>query len=721
MKRYSHKANRDVILRLGSIGIGVILNVLLTLLAKYLKVPMFLNTAGTIAVAAIGGALPGILTGIITNMVCNVFIEVSMYFGVISVLIAIFTAAFVKKYSYHNVKTTVLFIVLSGIISGGGSAGIQWFLFHGPQIEFLIDSVNGISAATGLPTFLSFMLVNIIVNIVDMAICLFIAIICFSLIPERILKRIRDGRWRQRPLSDDEMRSMKLWGKSTRYSMRARLALVLLGVSFMIIIIMSWIELRFYFEEKLEEKREVVVNAAKFAASVVDPEMVDDYLKEGESAPGYKETEELLYKIRDNAVGIGYLYIVKIDKYKCTFIFDLDASKEYEQLGFNDDTEGFAPGESVPIEEPFKPYLDDLLAGKKIPTVESRGEWKWLLTAYYPIYNSKGECVAYAGADATLEYIPNYIGNFFAKIFLIMSGILISILAYGLWNTGAYMVYPINTIAMGVEKFIKAGDDQKKLDEAIKELRNYDVHTDDEVEKLYHSICDMALNQAEQMRSIRHFSESTAKMQDGLIITMADLVEKRDSDTGSHTQKTAAYVKIIVEGLKEKGYYAGKMTPKFMSDVIRSAPLHDIGKINISDSVLNKHGKLTDDEYEIIKSHTIAGKQIMENAISTIEGDNYLKEARNMAAYHHERWDGTGYPEGLHGEVIPLSARIMAVADEFDALTSERVYKKPFSFDEAMNMIREGSGTAFDPKCVEVFVDAIAEVKVVYRKYNRNI
>lgn len=145
-----------------------------------------------------------------------------------------------------------------------------------------------------------------------------------------------------------------------------------------------------------------------------------------------------------------------------------------------------------------------------------------------------------------------------------------------------------------------------------------------------------------------------------------------------------------------------------------------MGKIKVPNEILFKPGKLTDEEFEIVKTHAIEGKKILDNAISTSNGDNYLKEARNMAAYHHERWDGSGYPEGLHGEVIPLSARIMAIADVFDDITSDRVYRKAYSFDKAIEIMESFSGTVFDPKCLEAFMDALPEIKVIMMKYGNN-
>ena len=211
--------------------------------------------------------------------------------------------------------------------------------------------------------------------------------------------------------------------------------------------------------------------------------------------------------------------------------------------------------------------------------------------------------------------------------------------------------------------------------------------------------------------------ETIRKMHTAFLITLADMVESRDQNTGDHVRKTASYVKIILDELKREGVYTEQLTEKYIGDVVSSAPLHDVGKINISDIILNKPGKLTDEEFEIMKTHTTAGGNIISSIIDKIPDSDYLLEAKNLAMYHHEKWNGKGYPAGLAGEDIPLSARVMAVADVFDALISDRCYKKGFPYDKAFSIIREERGRQFDPKIVDAFFAAEEQILEVADKF----
>ncbi|MBO4383889.1 MAG: HD domain-containing protein [Clostridia bacterium] len=219
----------------------------------------------------------------------------------------------------------------------------------------------------------------------------------------------------------------------------------------------------------------------------------------------------------------------------------------------------------------------------------------------------------------------------------------------------------------------------------------------------------------EQAEQYERQTRSIAKLQNGLILVMADLVESRDKCTGDHIRRTAEYTRIIMEQMIKDGSYTDQLTDEFIEDVVRSAPLHDIGKIQVSDVILNKPGKLTPEEFDTIKIHVTAGRDIISSAIDMVseEDSGYLNEARNLAYCHHEKWNGTGYPQSLSGEDIPLSARIMAVAGVFDALVSKRSYKDEFPFDTAMDIIREGVGTHFDPKVAEAFIRAEDRVREV--------
>ncbi|MBR5116435.1 MAG: HD domain-containing protein, partial [Lachnospiraceae bacterium] len=545
-------------------------------------------------------------------------------------------------------------------------------------------------------------------NLVDKGITAGASALILYLIPNDKEKVLWDSDWKQKPLSASEIRGINRAAGKSRYSLRTRMTIMLIMTAVVLTAVMTVISANLHFERTKEEYTQNAIHAARFAASLIDPESVNTILREGKDAEGYRETEQMLYRIRENSSGVKFLYVLRIEEDGGRFLYDLDTEEE----------EGWMPGDFTPFEKAFEPYLKDLKEGREIEPIVSDDAFGWLLTAYVPVRNAQGKTVCYAGADVSMRYLSDYLMDYLLRILLIFSGFFLLVLSYGLWVSGYTLIYPTGSMAASVEGLIRAGDDQAVLDENVRALKALDIHTGDETEKLYAALCQMAGETAEQMRELRHYAEATAQMQNGLIMTMADMVENRDSDTGAHVQKTAAYVRIILEGLKCKGYYERKLTRKYMNDVIMSAPLHDVGKIRIPDAVLNKPGKLTEEEYAIMKTHTTAGKEIMEKAIETVQGGSYLKEARNMAAYHHERWDGKGYPEGLKGEVIPLSARVMAIADVFDALASPRVYKPAFPFEKAVGIIEEGAGAQFDPKCVEVFLEALPQVQQVLRKYH---
>lgn len=208
-------------------------------------------------------------------------------------------------------------------------------------------------------------------------------------------------------------------------------------------------------------------------------------------------------------------------------------------------------------------------------------------------------------------------------------------------------------------------------------------------------------------RSFYH--EQVYNMQYGMVTFMAEVVENRDDNTGGHIRRTAKYVEDIAKELKRQGIYRDILTDRYMNDMVVAAPLHDIGKIHIPDAVLNKPGKLTAEEFAVMKTHTTAGEELLTHAKEELGESGYLNMAVEMAAYHHEWWNGKGYPYGISGEEIPLCARIMAVADVFDALTSKRCYKSAMPPEKAYAIIREESGTHFDPAVVEAFFAAAEE------------
>lgn len=214
------------------------------------------------------------------------------------------------------------------------------------------------------------------------------------------------------------------------------------------------------------------------------------------------------------------------------------------------------------------------------------------------------------------------------------------------------------------------------------------------------------------------YYKQVSDMQFNTIALMADIVENRDENTGGHIKRTAKYVEIIARHLKEENAFPDILTEQYIYDMTVAAPLHDIGKIHISDVILNKPGKFTDEEFEIMKGHTLAGRDLLRQAKEQLGEFTYLNIAENMAAYHHEWWNGKGYPEGIKEDEIPLCARIMAVADVFDAISSKRCYKEAMPLEKAYDIISKEAGTHFDPVVAEAFLDSRKEIEKAFEEYS---
>jgi response regulator RpfG family c-di-GMP phosphodiesterase len=205
--------------------------------------------------------------------------------------------------------------------------------------------------------------------------------------------------------------------------------------------------------------------------------------------------------------------------------------------------------------------------------------------------------------------------------------------------------------------------------------------------------------------SNQHFEQARA----ATILGLAKLAEYRDNETGAHIERIREYVRILAGELANHPKYHSYITNNYINDLYESSILHDIGKVAVPDKILRKPGKLTMLEYEVIKTHTTLGGDALKEVEAKVVGQSFLTIAKEIAYYHHERWDGNGYPQGLKGDEIPLSARITALADFFDALTSKRIYKASFSVAQTKALVIEGKGSQFDPDVVDAFLTRINE------------
>ena len=237
--------------------------------------------------------------------------------------------------------------------------------------------------------------------------------------------------------------------------------------------------------------------------------------------------------------------------------------------------------------------------------------------------------------------------------------------------------------------------------------------SDDTMQQNYIKLLNNYNNELEI--AVKNKTDHIQEIQNKIILGMAKVVESRDNSTGGHVKRTSDVVKIFINKIKKEKIDLG-VSKDFYKNMIKAAPMHDIGKIAIDDIILRKPGKYTSEEYDIMKTHAYEGAKILDNVLAGVEDENFVKIAINVAHYHHEKYDGNGYPDKLEKENIPIEARIMALADVFDALVSKRCYKEKMSYDQAFEIIKESCGNHFDPKLGEIFIQCRDELEAYYNE-----
>ena len=697
----THGRSHDDAKLLGLILFGIILNFICNRIAGALNLPFYLDCIGTIAAALIGGFVPGVMVGFFTNVVIHLFSkyimgdagDVTLYYCVVSVLIGLLAAFFSQNKYFKKISFKTLIPVLGFVILGGGLGSvISWGLFGNTLGDQLASSLaNKIYVNVISDAFWAQLYAGLLVDIPDKLVSTILAIVIYKLYPRKI-KPSRD----RIDLAALAKRGISLSGKII-------IAVSLIfGIASAVVSIVSMNQFR---DTLVASEAEYATDTARFAATLVDGNMIDKYIERKDNAEGYYRINRYFSLIWHSSDRIQYLYVYQIKEDGCHVVFDVDTP----------DTPGSETGTIIPFDDGFGDKLDDLLAGKEIEPIITNDTYGWLLSSYVPIKDNQGRTQAYCCVDVAMPNIVEVERTFAFKITTILMGFFIMILTLSVYFAKRFIVSPVNSLAKLAGDFAYTDNEARK--ETLDSIKDLEIKTGDEIEQLYDAMAKTTRDTVDFINESQRKNEAISTFQSGMINVMADLVESRDQSTGEHIKNTSEYVAIICDELIKEGKFSDVLNEEFKNNIVSSAPMHDIGKIKISDTILNKPGKFTDEEYEIMKTHAEEGAKIISTVKKTVESDalkeDYLGEAENMAHYHHEKWNGKGYPCGLKGEEIPLSARIMAVADVFDALVAVRVYKPAMPFEKAVSIIKESSGEHFDPAIVEAFVNAEDKIRAV--------
>ncbi|MBR4760885.1 MAG: hypothetical protein IK078_12170 [Lachnospiraceae bacterium] len=401
-------------------AVGVLVNLGAGWFAGRAGLPLYLDTLGTVLIATVGGYIPGILVGFFTNAIKSIYDSSAIYFGCINVMIAIVVGFLAKRdwmKKWYKAATIGLIITAASSILG---SVLSYFLYG-----FAMDGTSAelslrLYESTGMPQFLAQLLATFALEFCDKMLTVALVFLFRLGIPESVRENTMFDGWQQTPLSPEILKRIRHMDNKIM-SLRTKITLILVVSILSTSIAATVVSYFLYRQNTIEEHKQLAKSVADLAAGLIDPEMVDTYIAQGEKTPGYKEVHERLYQLRDSSPEIDFVYIYKIELDGCHVVFDLD-TEEFPAA---------KPGAVLAIEEAFVPLLGDMILGQEIDPVVTNDQYGYLLTVYKPVYNAEGKCACYVGVDVSMTKLAHNSYLFFTKLFSIFLGFFLLIVCFG--------------------------------------------------------------------------------------------------------------------------------------------------------------------------------------------------------------------------------------------------------------------------------------------------
>lgn len=494
---------------------GLLLNVLGSAFAHQFNLPVYLDTAGTIYIAALGGYVPGIAVGFFTNLVKAAFTPTEMYYSSVSILIAIFTAFFAHKGFFDSYSKMSLLILPLTLIT----ATIDLLLADFLNTTNFLKSINDFQFDLGG---------NILYEFIDKGLSMLMAIVLLRFSSPQVKETLRLIGKRQAPLSD-EMKDALNKKNYLSSSLRTKTLAILMLSSFLVSMSIAFISYLLFKNTAIEDRIKTADGMDSVILSYINPEHIDEYMMYGRAFEEYKHIEDQLYTMKNTNSGIKYIYVYKIDKDGCHVIFDLNTAN----------FEGDKPNEIVPFEEGLSPYIDDLIAGRPIPPIITNDEYGYLLTLYKPLYDVNGKCLCYAAIDLSMEFLSEYANTFIVKLIVLFIGCFMFIFAIGFSFVENNIILPVNTMAYCAQNSLY--NSEAAREQNIKMIKSLQIKTGDEIEHLYRSFLRTTEN---ILKYLKHLQQAKLKVADMHVKVVAmDKIAHRDSLTG--IKNKTSYVEMI--------------------------------------------------------------------------------------------------------------------------------------------------------------------------------